>query len=445
MKSSVLIALVAFVLVSCDASDRKDELLRQQSAVCKDLITFYQHELESCANDMQNPSCRVINQKRDFCQAAYGDKYLTANTDILVALAYEQSYFAGLPEMHHMIDGIYFARDVINATGGISGRQIRLEEFVQKEPLPYLKYFDIFHESFSEQISENVDSIAVIGHYASIQAAKAVITYEHQGMVYIAPWSGHSGLTRHGFLNVFSTMPNNEFQVKSTVEHLVRHNLNRIAIFYDISNSGYQELEFNLVNEGIKAGLRFVLTKSFRPGQTGYRDVVVNLLGKDVDAVVIYGNPDEAMLLVKSLFEFGIRKPLISSKNMAEAAKYLSKALGESDINLVFPGLEWSRQGGGPSTQQLREYKSMRGTELHHFKNVYGYEPDFLAARGFDNLMLLVSAIETKKSTVPSVIAATLRYMLEPWQGETGEYKFDMNGKLISQQYKMQSAVSESK
>lgn len=448
MKFLVFAALIVFGLAACDVSDKKYELLRQQSAVCKDLITFYRQELDACPTDGLDPSCQVIHQKRTFCKNAYGDSYLRADTDILISLAYGQAYVDGLPEIHHMIDGIYFARDVINAGGGIFGRKIRLKEFVDKGLPPYLKflkYFNIFHTSFSETVAEaDLDTVAVIGHFASNEAAKAAITYDHQGLVFISPWSGHSGLTRHGFHNVFSTMPNNEYQIASAVEYLVSHNLKKMAIFYDISNSGYQELQFELVDKGIKAGLRAVLSKSFRPGQASYRNAVANLLGKEVDAVVVYGNPEEVTLLMQALYEFGIKKPTLSSKNMSEAAKYLPQSLGEKKVDMIFPSLGWSRPVEQPSTQRLKEYKSMHGNELRHFKNIYHYDPDFMAARGFDNLMLLASAIEAKKSTVPSVIAAGLRYMLEPWQGETGEYKFDMNGRLISQKYEMRSAASES-
>ncbi|NJL58556.1 MAG: ABC transporter substrate-binding protein, partial [Desulfobacteraceae bacterium] len=82
-----------------------------------------------------------------------------------------------------------------------------------------------------------------------------------------------------------------------------------------------------------------------------------------------------------------------------------------------------------PETQdrETREF-------VRRFLTKYGVVPDTWAAQGYDALSVLAAAIRKANSTVPIVVASTLRF-IDDWRGVTGSYVFtkegDVQGKTV--------------
>jgi branched-chain amino acid transport system substrate-binding protein len=412
---SRLVLLTGLLLAGCanPFDSELDDLktVRQVKAVCRDLLHFKLDKKPHCEASSPATCVNGIKLPKQCLQIAKAEELLSTPE---IRIAYVQSS-SPISELSHILDGIFFAANRVNESGGIYGRPLQIDVIQDSVPV-----IESFTKTISVKVAENLDTVAVFGHYESEEALPSSITYEREGLLFLSAYAGNSALTNHRFRMTFSTTPNNDNQAEDLVHYAVSQNWRRIAIFFTVPEMNNPAEKFEATT--VRYKLPIVIKKAIFPGKLDYRDDVADLTKKHVDGILVAAKGKDARNLISAIRQFKITQPILGFR-------YLASKDTRGDNNLVSLGtvLAPVLEFDVPTV-----LKGMAG-----FQEKYGYTPDLWAARGYDNLMLLADAIKKTKATSPEAIANTLRYLDQPWVGLAGAYQFDENGTLKSQNYQI--------
>ena len=330
--------------------------------------------------------------------------------DIYVA-AIEESWSASY------LDGIRLAIDQINARPGkLLGRNVRL---LVKEGVPN------FDDSLPNilKIAKNPKVTAVLGHRRSVVAVPASVIYEASQIIYLPPYSTSKDLTSHNFKFVFRMVPSNSNMAGQLSSVAALLGYKKSAMLY-AQDDNSRELAFLFEDAAIKNGIGFLHRRSYDPKEMDYRSLITQFANKPFDFVFISAaTAADGARMVQQLREMGVKTPLMGSD--ALDGTYYKEAVGEEGYNTIIPVVFRPN-----ATNKAKLFAEA-------FVKAYGREPDQNAALGFDSMMMLASAIEAAKSTVPTLVSSTLHYM-HYWTGVTGVHAFDVHGDVIGMKYFVQ-------
>lgn len=274
----------------------------------------------------------------------------------------------------------------------------------------------------AQEFSDNMNMVAVLGHYDSYVSDFVAPVYEHAGLLMIAPSSMNTGVMLNSdFDLVFQAAPGRKDLGRAVADYLAAAGLDKIIVyshFLDLASNTADVFE----NQAFEAGLDVVDRKSY---STGHR---VNPWDKDLkfwqenyyfDAFFITGEPEYAADFTIHARKKGVTAPVAGTLNM-DSSKIL-KRHGDAVENLVIPTLFH------PKALASDEFKKFK----NRFKDKFGKEPDAWAVHGYDSLMLLAHAVRSAESTVPAEMSRALKTM-PAYQGISGKMGFDSSGTMKS-------------
>jgi branched-chain amino acid transport system substrate-binding protein len=300
----------------------------------------------------------------------------------------------------------------INASGGVLGRKIQIVWEDDQGSVNEAKR--IAHEFI-----QNLDMVAVIGHYHSYVSTSVSVLYNYGGMVMISPASTVPSLTRKGSRLIFRNVPTDREIGRQLANYAAKRGYRQMVIYYARNEYGL-ELSSSFEKQALFNGIKSVDRKSYDPD--GGRVLFQNDLETwknyyHFDAVFLGGHVPEAAEIIVMMREMGIRVPIIGGDGLD--TPQLIEIAGKAAEGVVFATpFHW--MDNDPESQQF--------TRMYRKK--YGTPPDGNPARGYDAIKLLALAITQAGSTVPDQVADALR-SIKDWHGATGVHTFDKNGDVV--------------
>jgi branched-chain amino acid transport system substrate-binding protein len=193
-----------------------------------------------------------------------------------------------------------------------------------------------------------------------------------------------------------------------------------ISIFYQRDEYG-MSIATSFENNAAALELNIVDRLSYenRSTRKQFRDSLRNLKKfYHFDAIFLAGKLPQAAMVISEARQLGIRVPIIADESL-NSDQLIKQAGGAADGTIVM------------SIFDVNDEDPVIKTFRDKYTDKYKKLPDLNAAQGYDSLKLLVFAMKTAKSTVPSEVAAVL-HNTKNWKGITGLYSFDKNGDVVN-------------
>jgi branched-chain amino acid transport system substrate-binding protein len=311
--------------------------------------------------------------------------------------------------------GLDLAVDEVNASGGVRGRQIRLQR-------------EDDHESVDEgrrvaqRLAANPDVVAVIGHLQSYISVPASAVYELGDLVMICPTSTDPLLTSQGYHRVFRAIFTDQQVGHAVAELAASRRLTRTAIYYIRNNYG-RGLANAFEERASQLGVEIIDRQSYDPNGHGTDASIESVADEwtqhDLKAVFIAAEPNQGARFIRALRQRGVGAQVLGGD-----------ALGTPELLRLGGAAIEGAIAVAPfhADEQRPEVQHFRAT----FRQRFGSEPDASAALAYDAVWVLARAMRVAKSPAGEELANALRTANE-WTGVTGPFAFDSTGNLRGQ------------
>lgn len=311
------------------------------------------------------------------------------------------------------LNGVLLAAEEINQRSKkLLGRPVKIETYIAQGDS---------HKSQKviEQVISNPQITAVLGHRSSRVAIPASVLYERANVIFMPSFATAKRLTGHGFKYVFRMAPSTEAIAQQVAGLAATLGYQKIITLYSREEL-HREQVFLFEDAVLEQGIQITKRASFFASQENFRAIIDKFNNENFDAIFLSAPAKAAGRMVRQLREMGVSVPILGDDSLSHHA-YLEQA-GDNAINTIVPSLFDPKI----SSQSIAFAK--------RYKQRYASEADYNAAQGYDSMMLLVQAIESAGSTVPSLLASTLHY-LPAWVGVTGLHAYHENGEIRGKKY----------
>lgn len=202
-------------------------------------------------------------------------------------------------------NGIHFAIEEVNQTGGIKGR---LVELITKD---VQEYKDNLNAIVDELLAEGV--VAAIGPFFSSTAVKMVPYSNRKNLLLFSPSASTDVLKGADDLFFRCTMAKGHDMPKLATFLFEERGFRYIRVVYDESNRAYSENFYKGVEETfVKLGGHMDLAATVSDGK-GHVAAAQKLLGKESDAVFIVAGGIDTAILSQELRKADSNLPIIGS------------------------------------------------------------------------------------------------------------------------------------
>jgi branched-chain amino acid transport system substrate-binding protein len=312
-----------------------------------------------------------------------------------------------------LLRGISLAFDEVNSGGGILGRQIDL---VMKNDQQSV----VEARKVAQELADDLDVVAVIGHGASSISISTSVIYEYYGVLMFSPLSTSPKLTRQGYRRVFRNIPSEENIGEQMANFAREQGYRRVVIYYyqdDYGRGLANAFENKAQDLGVSVVDRLSYDNSYRDSDFR-RDLSLWGGNFTFDAIFVAGVVPQGAYFIKAARAMGIEEPIFCGEGMG--TRQLMEIAGSA--------------AEGTVVATTFDPTSLR-PQVKHFNAAYlarfGNSPDLIAAQGYDAAKLLAYAIQQAGSSVPDQVAQALRNV-NGWQGVTGPHWFADNGDVIN-------------
>jgi len=333
-------------------------------------------------------------------------EYLASSTgDVVIAVAWPLKSSKAT-----LVDGINLAVDEVNRSGGVlGGRKIKI---VLKDDAASLTT----GRQMAQEIANDVEVAAVIGHINSYVAGPAAQIYERAGVVMITPGASGQKITEQGNQLVFRSLPGNRDQGRQIADYAAAQGYKSVGIYY-VKNYGI-DLANYFEQRAHELGIAIADRRSYDIEGDDHSQIMNNWASfVKMDAIFLVGSLPEGVQIMHDIRAAGLTVPVFSNAGLDSDT--LIKQGGHSvDGTVVF------------SLFNMEEPRPEVVAFGEKFRKKFGKSPDSTAAQGYDAVQLLVQAMNKAKSEVPSKVAAALR-TTQGWHGVTGTHTFDEKGDLV--------------
>jgi len=325
--------------------------------------------------------------------------------DIIIGAAAPLAAYKGIWE------GLEMAVDELNSKGGVLGRKIKIikeddESSVSKG------------QQIAQKFADNLDMVAVIGHYNSHISIPNSIIYEYNGLLMLSPYSSSPRLTKQGFKRVFRNTLSDSTWGEALAKFSQKQRYKKIAI-YHVKNEYGTGLSNAFEKYCKEQGITIVDRLSYDSfsGEKEFRKDLKNWKKMyKFDAIFVAGTMPGAAIFVKEVRNQGLQVPIIGGAGL-DFQKFLDiagTAANGTYIGAIFHFAD--------PRKEIQDF-------VHKFKQKYNMVPNTCAAQGYDSILVLAKAMEKAGTTIPDRVADSLRSM-NGWDGIIMKSSFDDNGDI---------------
>jgi branched-chain amino acid transport system substrate-binding protein len=307
-------------------------------------------------------------------------------------------------------EGLQMAMDEVNAGGGINGRHLRLARYDDRESIDHGRIV-------AQQIADDPDVVAVIGHLQSYITVQTAGVYNQAGLVLIAPTATDPKLTQLGYTRVFRATYTDDSVGRQLAALVASQQRKKVAIYY-IRNDYGRNLANAFEEHARQLGVAVQARNSYDPSEQAsertFDQVLTEWKSMDLDAIVLAGEVPSAAIFVAQARAKGITIPIFGGDAMSSPAlmAVAGAAAEGTTVASYFNADE-------PRPEVVRFNAA--------FTAKYGTPPDAGSALGYDCIQLLAHAMKQANSAVPEDIARAL-HALKDWHGVTGAFAFTPEG-----------------
>lgn len=311
-----------------------------------------------------------------------------------------------------LLNGILYARDIINENGGINGAMVKIEVFDDNYNIEQ-------GQKAAYKIAEDPEICAVIGHQSSSITVSNSLIYHFYGLLQISPKATSIQYTNQGLDKVFRNISNDHELGRAAADFCKTQNWNNMIIYQlnseygrDLSN-GF-ELRCNQNDIYISSRTHF---EAYDTVQNYLEDIKQWNSVYNYDAIFLAGTLPQTAEICSVLRDAGVKVPIISGDTMDYKSFFnIANNKKIEDIYVV------SNYDADSEKEDFVLFKN--GFEQKYETNI-----DQSAALGYDALMALAQAIEKADSTKPSEIAKAMKEETE-FKTILGPYHFAKDGNV---------------
>lgn len=272
----------------------------------------------------------------------------------------------------------------------------------------------------AQQLAENPDVMAVIGHYQSSVTIPVSLIYQHYGLLMVSATATATKVTsRDGMDLVFRNIPDDR-QVASQLADFSRNQGYKRIIVFNEDNEFGSSLANAFENRADQIGINVVDRRAydFTTGASHFKKIIQTWLDfYQFDAVFLAGVVPKAAEFIALARDMGIAVPIIGGDGLDSPQLW---DIGGDRVNGVIVGTYFHADQSGKKVAPF----------VKAFHKKYGVMPDSWAAQAYDTLHLLATAMRTAGTCNPPQVANALRTM-EPFEGVTGQTLFEENGNVV--------------
>ncbi|MHB1121998.1 MAG: ABC transporter substrate-binding protein [Ramlibacter sp.] len=316
---------------------------------------------------------------------------------ILIGASITQSPPGSVVQGTQVKDGMEILKDMINAKGGVLGRQIQVL-YEDNQGIP-----EKGRAATEKLITSNKVVALAGGHQSSVCLAEIEVAHRYK-IPYVNTNCWSDDVRKRGYPEVFNTSPYNTLVSSSMADTLATMKVKRVVAFAE--NTDYGIGQAKLTGELLKQKAPNVEYKyeTLDRASKDFTAAILPLRANPPDVVVLTMLPPAAYLVMNQMYEQGVApspKTLMYDgggladypdfwQNVKEGGRYLLS------FALYHPQM--------PQTQLARdiaaEYKKRTGGDINR-----------LVLQAADSLHLVVEGIKAAKSTDPEKLAQALRTM----------------------------------
>ena len=314
-------------------------------------------------------------------------------------------------EQDGFLDGVELAAEQINGGGGVLGRTLRLVKRDDEGSL-------VTGKIVAQELTENLDLVAVIGHKQSEVAMVTSVIYEYANVVMLCPGSSSRRLARDGFRRVFRSLPSEDDLGAHLAALSKRRKLRRMLIAYANDYHG-RALANSFEARAEEHRIRVVERLAFdEGGARAFERALGSIDDLGFEGILLAARMPDAGEILEMLRGRGFEEPVIAGVGLDDSAflRLPAKLTDDTILASVFH----------PSVAD-REVQAF----VSAFRAKYSRAPDTWAAQGFDAVRLLAEAMAMGGSASPSKVSDTLRSLIG-WQGATGRHRFNQRGEAAN-------------
>lgn len=299
-------------------------------------------------------------------------------------------------------EGIEFAVEQINASGGVKGRALEVI---------YIDNRSNTTESVSvaQNLLSRKDVVAIVGGTTS-GTTKSMITYAQKAKVPIVTPTGTSDeLT---FFDgkvqeyVYRACFQDSFQGVVISDYVTETMKAEKVFLYGDNSQEYTKGLIDAFNEAYSGEI--TATEYFAAGDKDFRTVLTKMKDKDFDVIVIPAYYTEAGMIIKQAREMGITQPIIGGDGFGDPV--LTETAGPENTVDVYYADHYSNSA--PTSEATANF-------ISSYKKKYGKSPAAYTALAYDAVYMIKQAIEDTGKATPASINEGLA-QLEDFVGVSG-------------------------
>lgn len=332
-----------------------------------------------------------------------------ANGDIIVAAPWPWEARGG--ELRYA-EGLDLAVREINEAGGIDGRRIRLIRPDDRQSVNQGRLI-------AQQLAEDPQVMAVIGHLQSYITVPAAAIYDLAGLPLVSPASTSAELTSRNYARVFRATLTDQAIGQQMADYAAGQGYRRAVIYY-VRNE-YGRALANAFEERYQRGNLEVLARhSYDANQElsprSLEPVLKAWGNSNPDVIFLAGEVPLAGRIIAAIRAAAIHTPVLGSDAM-------------STPGLVAEGGEAVEGTVVASFFHPDEPRKEVSEFVERFRTAYDVGPDVTSALAYDALWLLAQAMRSARTPAPADVSEALRRT--EWRGVTGHFRFDERGELL--------------
>ncbi len=306
--------------------------------------------------------------------------------------------------------GIESALRKINSKGGIKGTPL-----------------SVIYEDDKADPKEGVSAInklisinkvhAIIGAVPSSVTLAIAPIAEKNRVVLLSPASSSPRLTSAGDY-IFRNYPSDTLEGKLVAQYVVNNKYSSSAVI-TINNDYGNGLDEVFSKEYVSLKGHIVMDEKYNEGETDFRTILAKVKEANPKCIFIVGYSKELGRLVRQARELGIKTQFFSTVNFYDKQSIVSG--GTAVEGVVFSSPVFDVNSHQPAVADF----------VAEYKKAYNENPDVWAAHGYDALLLVVEAMNTRGVSSDNIRDGL--YSIKDFPGVSGVTTFDKNGDVIKQ------------
>lgn len=278
-------------------------------------------------------------------------------------------------------------------------------------------------KSTIRRISNNPKISIVLGHTKDEVVLPASVIYEKSQLLFFPPFTTTEKLTSNHSLFTFRMLPDNIHMSEQILNLSKSLGFTKVAILYARADR-HRERGLLFKKAVADKNLDLVFTHSIFGNTNDYRPLLSDLKKRDFDVVLISASAQTAARLIKQMREMDIDRPVLGTSDLNSQS--FRTSVGVAGNNTIVP-----------TPYNALSRNSINQNFIVRYRAKYMQSPDADAAQGYDSVMLFANKVSRAKSTLPALLASTVRFSPQ-WMGTTGYYRFSKKGNLEGKSYSFQ-------